>query len=223
MDQLLQVLRTLMLTPAGSMLTNESVCEIMQSCFRICFETRLSGNCWCCIPYYCAPTDEKSFVLYVKHVDYYVFDCTVSFTELLRKSAENILMDMVQLLFSRLPQFKEDPKWASAMKRVRPPAISVPAVWAQAMCNQIIIDCISFGIFAVIWWEIYFCSQLKMKASGMDTARKVKKKSPKPKQKKFQQPQPTAAQAGPQASASIQDDSSKLHTARIHSSHQSKS
>lgn len=32
-----------MLTPAGSMLTNESVCEIMQSCFRICFEMRLSG------------------------------------------------------------------------------------------------------------------------------------------------------------------------------------
>ena len=39
-------------------------------------------------------------------------------SELLRKSAENILMDMVQLLFSRLPQFKEDPKWASTLKRV---------------------------------------------------------------------------------------------------------
>ena len=33
-----------MLTPAGAQLTNESVCEIMQSCFRICFEMRLSGN-----------------------------------------------------------------------------------------------------------------------------------------------------------------------------------
>ena len=71
---------------------------------------------------------KKTFFLYVKPVHCYVFDCKVSFTELLRKSAENILMDMVQLLFSRLPQFKEDPKWASAMKRVRPPAISVPAV-----------------------------------------------------------------------------------------------
>ena len=29
-----------MLTPVGALLGNESVCEIMQSCFRICFETR---------------------------------------------------------------------------------------------------------------------------------------------------------------------------------------
>ena len=27
-------------------------------------------------------------------------------------------MDMVQLLFSRLPQFKEDPKWSANMKKV---------------------------------------------------------------------------------------------------------
>ena len=38
--------------------------------------------------------------------------------ELLRKSAEHTLMDMVQLLFSRLPQFKEDAKWAASMKKV---------------------------------------------------------------------------------------------------------
>uniref|UniRef100_A0A8C5CDP9 Golgi brefeldin A resistant guanine nucleotide exchange factor 1 n=1 Tax=Gadus morhua TaxID=8049 RepID=A0A8C5CDP9_GADMO len=60
--KILQVLRTLLLTPVGAHLTNESVCEIMQSCFRICFEIRLS--------------------------------------ELLRKSAEHTLVDMVQLLFS---------------------------------------------------------------------------------------------------------------------------
>lgn len=41
---LFQVLRTLLLTPVGAHLTNESVCEIMQSCFRICFEMRLSGE-----------------------------------------------------------------------------------------------------------------------------------------------------------------------------------
>ncbi|GAB0192278.1 Golgi-specific brefeldin A-resistance guanine nucleotide exchange factor 1 [Grus japonensis] len=70
--KILQVLRTLLLTPVGARLTNESVCEIMQSCFRICFEMRLS--------------------------------------ELLRKSAEHTLVDMVQLLFTRLPQFKEEPK-----------------------------------------------------------------------------------------------------------------
>ena len=44
-----------------------------------------------------------------------IFFCHV---ELLRKSAEHTLMDMVQLLFSRLPQFKEDPKWVANMKKV---------------------------------------------------------------------------------------------------------
>merc|ERR1712002_1188847 len=79
--KILHVLRTLLLTPAGSQLTNESVCEIMQSCFRICFETRLS--------------------------------------ELLRKSAEHTLMDMVQLLFSRLPQFEEDNKWSTNLRKLK--------------------------------------------------------------------------------------------------------
>lgn len=78
--KILQVLRTLLLTPVGAHMTNESVCEIMQSCFRICFETRLS--------------------------------------ELLRRSAEQTLMDMVQLLFSRLPQFKEELK-SGAIPNIR--------------------------------------------------------------------------------------------------------
>lgn len=42
--RVLQVLRALMLSSAGDYLSNESVCEIMLSCFRICFETRLSGE-----------------------------------------------------------------------------------------------------------------------------------------------------------------------------------
>ncbi|XP_062422620.1 Golgi-specific brefeldin A-resistance guanine nucleotide exchange factor 1 isoform X3 [Pungitius pungitius] len=81
--KILQVLRTLLLTPVGAHLTNESVCEIMQSCFRICFEMRLS--------------------------------------ELLRKSAEHTLVDMVQLLFSRLPQFKEEAKCfvGASMKKLK--------------------------------------------------------------------------------------------------------
>eukprot|EP00795_Rhopilema_esculentum_P008272 gene8272-14228_t len=70
--KILQVLRTLLLSSVGVHMTNESVCEIMQSCFRICFEMRLS--------------------------------------ELLRRTAEQTLIDMVQLLFTRLPQFKEDIK-----------------------------------------------------------------------------------------------------------------
>lgn len=40
--KIIQVLRTLMLSPEGSALTNESVCEVMLSCFRICFEPRLN-------------------------------------------------------------------------------------------------------------------------------------------------------------------------------------
>jgi brefeldin A-resistance guanine nucleotide exchange factor 1 len=42
--RILQVLRSLLLSPVGSKMTNDSVCEILQSCFRICFETRLSGK-----------------------------------------------------------------------------------------------------------------------------------------------------------------------------------
>lgn len=42
--KIVQVLRTLMLSPEGSFLSNESVCEIILSCFRICFETRLNGE-----------------------------------------------------------------------------------------------------------------------------------------------------------------------------------
>ncbi|VDP33506.1 unnamed protein product [Soboliphyme baturini] len=68
--RILQVLRTIMLSPVGSLLTDETVCEILQSCFRICFESRL--------------------------------------TCLLRKAAESCLIDMVQLLFTRLPTFVED-------------------------------------------------------------------------------------------------------------------
>lgn len=40
--RIIYLLRTLMLNPEGSALTNESVCEIMLSCFRICFEPRLN-------------------------------------------------------------------------------------------------------------------------------------------------------------------------------------
>ena len=68
--KILAVLRLLMLSPVGLTLTNESVCEIMQSTFRICFETRLS--------------------------------------DLLRKTAELALADMIQLLFTRLPTFSGD-------------------------------------------------------------------------------------------------------------------
>ena len=39
--------------------------------------------------------------------------------ELLRKSSEQILVEMVQLLFTRLPQFKEDAKWSANMRKVR--------------------------------------------------------------------------------------------------------
>uniref|UniRef100_A0A5S6QUR4 SEC7 domain-containing protein n=1 Tax=Trichuris muris TaxID=70415 RepID=A0A5S6QUR4_TRIMR len=40
--RILQVLRVLLLSSSGPLLTDETVCEILQSCFRICFEERLS-------------------------------------------------------------------------------------------------------------------------------------------------------------------------------------
>ena len=40
--EILTVLKTLLLGPVGHLLTNESVCELLNSSFRICFETRLS-------------------------------------------------------------------------------------------------------------------------------------------------------------------------------------
>ena len=44
--RILRVFRSFVITqsPVGSKMTNDSVCEILQSCFRICFETRLSGK-----------------------------------------------------------------------------------------------------------------------------------------------------------------------------------
>jgi len=76
LSKILQVLRALLLQSIGSFLTNEAVCEIMQSCFRICFETRLS--------------------------------------DLLRKTAEHTLEDMIRVLFTRLPSLKDDCKTYSA-------------------------------------------------------------------------------------------------------------
>ena len=88
-----------MLSPIGINLTNSSVCEIMQSCFQICFEARLGGMCI------------SSFSLSV------IIKLILSFIkELLRKTAELILIDMVQLLFARLPQFKEDLRMTSLKK-----------------------------------------------------------------------------------------------------------
>lgn len=122
--KILQVLRTLLLTPVGAHLTNESVCEIMQSCFRICFEMRLS--------------------------------------ELLRKSAEHTLVDMVQLLFSRLPQFKEEAKSfvGANMKKA----------------------------YNILWKNKRV--QLKMRAGGMSESSKCKKqkRSPRPSRHMMRSP-----------------------------------
>lgn len=79
--RILQVLRALVLSPAGDHLSDESICEIMLSCFRICFETRLS--------------------------------------ELLRRTAEHCLRDMVHHLFVKLPQFADDTRSLPNMKKMR--------------------------------------------------------------------------------------------------------
>lgn len=79
--KIVQVLRTLLLNPEGTVLTNESVCEVMLSCIRICFEPRLN--------------------------------------ELLRKTAEHALKDIVLLLFMRLPQFTEERTTAGFIKKLK--------------------------------------------------------------------------------------------------------
>ncbi|XP_029464878.1 Golgi-specific brefeldin A-resistance guanine nucleotide exchange factor 1 isoform X2 [Rhinatrema bivittatum] len=127
--KILQVLRSLLLTPVGAHLTNESVCEIMQSCFRICFEMRLS--------------------------------------ELLRKSAEHTLVDMVQLLFSRLPQFKEEAKsfLGTNMKKI-----------SSCLLNKLEVNSGEQPK------NLNQLERLKMRAGGMSESSKWKKqkRSPRP-------------------------------------------
>lgn len=68
--KVVQILRLLMVSPEGRYLSNESICEIMLSCFRICFEPKMN--------------------------------------ELLRRTAETALKDMVLAIFVQLPTFVED-------------------------------------------------------------------------------------------------------------------
>ncbi|XP_032137324.1 Golgi-specific brefeldin A-resistance guanine nucleotide exchange factor 1 isoform X5 [Sapajus apella] len=135
--KILQVLRTLLLTPVGAHLTNESVCEIMQSCFRICFEMRLS--------------------------------------ELLRKSAEHTLVDMVQLLFTRLPQFKEEPKnyVGTNMKKISPCLLSKLELSSGEQTKAL------NQLERVLLFKNL---KLKMRAGGMSDSSKWKKqkRSPRP-------------------------------------------
>lgn len=79
--KIVQVLSTIMLSPEGSSLTNEMLCEVMLSCFRICFEPRLN--------------------------------------EILRRSAEQALRDMVLLLFMRLPQFVDELQPVDLAKKLK--------------------------------------------------------------------------------------------------------
>lgn len=68
--KVVQILRLLMVSPEGKFLSNESICEIMLSCFRICFEPKMN--------------------------------------DLLRRTAETALKDMVLAIFVQLPTFVED-------------------------------------------------------------------------------------------------------------------
>jgi len=77
--RVIEVLHTLIRSPEGAAVSNESMCEVMLSCFKICFEPRLG--------------------------------------ELLRRSAEQSLKDMVLLFFMRLPQFTEDQSDTVMQKR----------------------------------------------------------------------------------------------------------
>ncbi|XP_016981293.1 Golgi-specific brefeldin A-resistance guanine nucleotide exchange factor 1 isoform X2 [Drosophila rhopaloa] len=78
--RVIEVLHTLIRSPEGAAVSNETMCEVMLSCFKICFEARLS--------------------------------------ELLRRSAEQSLKDMVLLFFMRLPQFAEERSDTMLQKRL---------------------------------------------------------------------------------------------------------
>ncbi|XP_062989290.1 Golgi-specific brefeldin A-resistance guanine nucleotide exchange factor 1 isoform X3 [Elgaria multicarinata webbii] len=134
--KILQVLRTLLLTPVGAHLTNESVCEIMQSCFRICFEMRLS--------------------------------------ELLRKSAEHTLVDMVQLLFTRLPQFKEEPKSyvGTNIKKISPYLLN-----SLDLCSGEQSKALNQLERVLLFQKL----KLKMRAGGMSDSSKWKKQKRSPR------------------------------------------
>lgn len=79
--------------PAGRLLTNEGVCEIMQSCFRICFEERLSGELH--------PQWQHYHLLHLLFLSAHLL-------ELLRCFAEGTLVEMVWQLFSNLSHLKEE-------------------------------------------------------------------------------------------------------------------
>ncbi|XP_015279786.1 PREDICTED: Golgi-specific brefeldin A-resistance guanine nucleotide exchange factor 1 isoform X2 [Gekko japonicus] len=134
--KILQVLRTLLLTPVGAHLTNESVCEIMQSCFRICFEMRLS--------------------------------------ELLRKSAEHTLVDMVQLLFTRLSQFKEEPKSyvGTNIKKISPYLLNRLELCSGEQ---------SKALNQLERVQLFQKLKLKMRAGGMSDSSKWKKQKRSPR------------------------------------------
>ncbi|XP_061083550.1 Golgi-specific brefeldin A-resistance guanine nucleotide exchange factor 1 isoform X3 [Conger conger] len=148
--KILQVLRTLLLTPVGAHLTNESVCEIMQSCFRICFEMRLS--------------------------------------ELLRKSAEHTLVDMVQLLFSRLPQFKEEAKSIVGANMKKIPSCVLDK--QDLICAEQPKHTNQRGL-----------ERLKMRAGGMSESSKWKKqkRSPRPPRHMVRSPSGGSEPGGPGA------------------------
>ncbi|XP_017837578.1 Golgi-specific brefeldin A-resistance guanine nucleotide exchange factor 1 isoform X2 [Drosophila busckii] len=87
--RVIEVLHTLIRSPEGVAVSNESMCEVMLSCFKICFESRLS--------------------------------------ELLRRSSEQSLKDMVLLFFMRLPQFTEERSDTVLQKRFTFDAASATA------------------------------------------------------------------------------------------------
>lgn len=79
--RILQVLRALVLSPAGDYLSDENICDIMISCFRICFG--------------------------------------ISLTELLRRTAEHCLRDIIHHLFLRLPSFVDDTGVLSNISKIQ--------------------------------------------------------------------------------------------------------
>ncbi|XP_054265993.1 Golgi-specific brefeldin A-resistance guanine nucleotide exchange factor 1-like isoform X2 [Macrosteles quadrilineatus] len=106
--KILQVLRSLVLSPLGVMLTNDSVCEIMLSCLRICFEVRLSELLRRCAEHY------------LKDMVQLLFTRLPYFSEDLRKP---INMKKLKMRSGSIDQSRGKRKLKSSMRKTSRPQI----------------------------------------------------------------------------------------------------
>lgn len=82
--KMLQVLQMALISPCGSVLSDEAVCEMMETGLSMCCQMRLSGKC---------VRDKfhtsRTLILTIKGL------------EMLRRSAEHVMINMIIAMFER--------------------------------------------------------------------------------------------------------------------------